>query len=323
MKSEKFFTSLFMLNIILIIAVVYSVKNDTMLSVFEEIFYSKKVNSGFMTFPPSILHDYGFRSDPDDVRKAGMDEIFSKTGIRHSDIDSLSTLPPFERAVMITKMFSSMGDGVCNESLSIADKITAAKKKSGCPKDFAEIFSALAQYSGLKTRIVKNEMSYAVEVFDGKKWFFIDPYFAMAAYNEDSHPLSYYQTADRLIHSGWIRFHFFGGENHCMYGKFPQDHPYYKNRTAFNSIYALMGDNIFSIAAKEASVPEKPKFVHIFAPYRQIKPYWVHVTVGEDSTVQLKKFVAGGLVIWVLLFIASNIVFPAYFIYTKTRRRRL
>jgi hypothetical protein len=219
-------------------------------------------------------------------------------------------------------MFSQMGNGICGDERSIPDKIIAASKKEGSSKDFAEIFSVLSQYTGLKTRIVKNEVSYAAEVIDGKKWFFIDPYFAMSAYDENSNPLSYYQLAERMENSGWVRYDFFGGENHCMSGKSLLDHPYYGNRQSFSSIYALMGDNIFSIAAKEASVPEKPKFVHTFAPYREVKPYWVHVAVGDDETVQLKKLAAGGVVIWVFLFIGADILLPIIFITSRLKGRK-
>lgn len=321
MKTEKFLVSLFMINLILAVILVYSIKNDTILNVFEDMFHSKTVSSGFLTFTPEVLKEYGFKSDTDEVKRAAMDDIFSKTTIKHSDLDRIANVPLVDRAMLIAKMYSTMGDGICLDGMSLWQKINMAKQKHGCSEDYAEIFSVLADYAGLKTRIVHNSLSYGVEIFDGRKWFFIDPYFALTFSDEDGNTLSYYQVAERMTGSKWIKFNFFGGKNHCMSGKNITNHPDYADASAFTSLYALMGDNIASIVNKEMTIPVKPKFVHMFAPYHEIKPYWIHVTVGRDSTSQLNRVVAGGLVLWILLFISADIVMPVYFIYSKLRKK--
>lgn len=322
MKTERFLVSLFMLNLLLAVVLIYSLKSDTMLSAFEDIFHSKKVSAGYMTFTPDILKTYGFKSDTDEVKSAAMNEIFSKTYINHNDLDRIENIPPLDRSILITKMFSTMGDGVCLKGMTLPQKILEVKKKHGCSEDFAEIFSVLATYTGLKTRMVHNNLSYGVEVFDGRKWFFIDPYFAMTVMDKQGKPLSYTKLASRMVHSGWMRFDFFGGKNHCMSGKAITDHPDYADRKAFSSVYALMGDNIISIVNKESTTPLKPKFVYMFAPYRDIKPIWVHTSLTSDATAQIKRTLATGLVLWVLLFFVTNIIMPVHFIWSKIKGKK-
>lgn len=322
MKTEKFFVSLFMLNIILIIILIFSLKNDMMLAAFEDIFYSKKKDSTFMSFPPEMMSQYGFVNESPEVFKAGMDEIFAKTHIKHSALEHLDSVPILDRARLIVRMYSSMGSGICSDDVSLPDRVNRARKKEGCPKDYAMIFSALARYAGIQNRIVKNAAVYGVEIFDGKKWIFIDPYFAVTAYDKEGNSLSFFDLNRKKTESENIRLDFFGGHNHCMFGKNTSEMPYYKNNGLFGSAYVLMGDNVFSIALKESSVPLKPKFVHTFAPYRSVKPHWIYSSVGYDSTEHLKKVLSAGIVIWVLLFLASDIIFPIYFIMSKFRTVR-
>lgn len=317
MKTEKFIVSLFMLNLILVIVLIFSLKNDTILNGFEEIFYSKKADSSFIKFPPDMMPQYGFITESPEVFSAGMNEIFSKTHIKQKSLEHLDSVPVFDRALLIVKMFSSMGNGICSDDSPLPERIIRAKNKEGCPKDYAMIYSVLAKYAGIKNRIVKNASVYGVEIYDGKKWIFIDPYFAVAAYDENGKNLSFFELNRRKLNNEQVRLDFFGGQNHCMYGKNASELPYYKAESGFGNTHVLMGDNIFSIALKEASVPLKPKFVHTFAPYRSVKPRWIYVSAGYDSTQQLKKVLSGGIVIWILLFIASDIILPVYFIRSK------
>lgn len=322
MKTERFIVSLFMINILLAVILVYTLKNETVLSAFDDIFHSKKVSAGNMTFTPNTLKQYGFKNDPENVKIQEMNRIFAETPLKHGDLDRIENIPPYDRSMLITKMFSSMGDGVCLDGMTLSQKINEAKKKHGCSKDYAEIFSVLATYTGLKTRMVHNNLSYGVEVFDGRKWFFIDPYFAITITNENGKPLSYPQVAWRMVHNGWMKFNFFGGVNHCMNGKSITEHPYYSDREAYSSIYSLMGDNIISIVNKEVTTPRSPRFVFMSAPYRDVKPYWMHVSLNTDITAQLKRTLAAGIVLWVLLLIATDFIMPIYFVWSKIKGKK-
>ncbi len=89
-----------------------------------------------------------------------------------------------------------------------------------------------------------------------KKWIYIDPYFAMSAAGKDGR-MSYLEFSDALLNNGWIKFEYFGGENHCMAGKPVADHPYFSNQEQFASIFSLNGNNIFRINELERKYSKK------------------------------------------------------------------
>jgi hypothetical protein len=321
MKTEKFIASLFMLNIILAIILVYSMKSDGILAVFEDIFYSKKVSAGYMTFSPELLGD-SFKRDTEADKADGYNRIFTETNIQRRYLTGISTVPPVERAGLIVKIMGKSGDGVCLNGLDIVGKIDLTEKRKGCSKDFAEVFSVLAGYTGLETRLVKNDEHYGVEIFDGKKWFFTDPYYAIIPFDDNSHPLSFTNMADKISKGKHVRLDCIGGNDHCFAGKPTEDHPYFMERADFASVYVLMGNNIFGILKKEAITPLKPKFVHTFAPYREVKPHWAHLITDTENTTHLRKIVVSFMMLWICLFIATDIVFPIYFIYSKLGRKK-
>ncbi|WP_277656427.1 hypothetical protein [Seleniivibrio woodruffii] len=321
MKFEKFITSFFMLNIILAVALVYSMKSDGILAVLEDVFYSKKVSAGYMTFSPELLGD-SFRRDTETDIQEGYAQIFSETNIKRQRLTNISAIPPVERSGMIIKMMGRAGDGICLNGKSITEKIMLTGKRKGCTKDFAEVFSVLAGYTGLDTRLVKNDENYAVEVFDGKKWFYADPYHAAVAFDDKDQPMSFLQMADRISRGKHIRLEPAGLENHPFYDTSEKAHPYFADREHFASVYTLMGNNIFAILKKEAITPLKPKFVFTFAPYREIKPHWAHLITDTENITHMRKIVVTFMLVWVGLCIGTNVVLPGYFIYSNLVSRK-
>ncbi|MGE4466061.1 hypothetical protein [Sphaerochaeta sp.] len=316
MKTEKFITSLFMLNIILAVILVYTMKSDGIIAVFEDIFYSKKVSAGYMTFSPELLGN-SFKRDTEADKNDGYNRIFTETNIKRRYLTGISNIPPVERAGLIIKIMGNSGDGNCLNGQDIVSKIKLTEHRKGCSEDFAEVFSVLAGYTGLDTRLVKNSNHYGVEIFDGKKWFFTDPYYAVIPFDDNSRPLSFTNMADRISRNRHIRLECVGGSDHCLAGKPSESHPYFSDRAAFASVYALMGNNIFGILKKEAITPLKPEFVYTFAPYREVKPHWAHLITDMENTDHLRKIVTGFMMLWIALFLAADVALPVYFVYSK------
>jgi hypothetical protein len=272
MRFERFIGTFFILNIILLIAVAYCSKNDLLLGIFEDIMHSEKRTAEYLQAPPASNQNFP-------------EEIFSETRIKRSDLDSLKSLPPYDQAKGIVKMFSLMGDGECLTGKTIIEKINATEDKKGCSKDYAEIFDILASYINLPSRVVKNSSSHANEIYDGSGWIFIDPYYAMSASDKNSGKLSYLSFADKMLNNGWLRLNFFGSEDHCMSGK-------------------------------------PLKALKYIMPYGKGKSDWAKVSIGANNNDIIRKYVTAALAVWILLFIATNLVLPAWFFLSMIGARR-
>ncbi|PLX68533.1 MAG: hypothetical protein C0603_05110 [Denitrovibrio sp.] len=246
MKLERFIVTFVMMNIVLMIAIVFSVKDFTVMEALSEIIYGQKTAPAHYALSPSKLKEEGFKSDNKEVFQNGMSEIYATTIISAEKIAKLNNLPPYEKGVEIVRMFSLMGDGECLSEPNIADKINQTAKKNGCSVDFAQIFTILAKASGLDARIVSNGIHYGAEIYNGNKWIYIDPYFAMSASGKEGR-MSYIEFSNAILNNGWIIFDYFGGENHCMNGKPIAEHPYFSDQELFASIYSLNGNNIFEV----------------------------------------------------------------------------
>jgi hypothetical protein len=309
MRFERFIGTFFILNIILLIAVAYCSKNDLLLGIFEDIMHSEKRTAEYLQAPPASNQNFP-------------EEIFSETRIKRSDLDSLKSLPPYDQAKGIVKMFSLMGDGECLTGKTIIEKINATEDKKGCSKDYAEIFDILASYINLPSRVVKNSSSHANEIYDGSGWIFIDPYYAMSASDKNSGKLSYLSFADKMLNNGWLRLNFFGSEDHCMSGKPLENHPYYGDKSQFAHIYTPLVDDTVSSIEAENYAADKFKALKYIMPYGKGKSDWAKVSIGANNNDIIRKYVTAALAVWILLFIATNLVLPAWFFLSMIGARR-
>lgn len=311
MKFERFISTFVMMNIVLLIAAAFAGKNDLMMSTLAKILYAKQVDSAYFELPPENLENFAKDSDKD--IKNAMSDIFAKTSISKEKFTEISSLAPYEHSVAIVKMFSLMGDGECLTGDNIVDKITKSSEKNGCAKDFAQIFTLLATAAGLDVRIVSNGMHYGTEIFDGEKWIYIDPYFAMSASSE-TEVMSYKQFAEAMLNNGWMRFNQFGGENHCMNGKQVTDHPYFGDKSMFANISVINGSNILEMLSLENRYNSKHALIKYLAPHKNGHPK-VFYSEPEDSEGSiLRKYVTAYMVVVALIFLGTNIVLPVYFI---------
>lgn len=317
MKFDKFIATFFMLNVVLGIAVVFSIKNRPVMETTAEIIYGRKVSAEYFDLPPEQLEN--FQKDSPGAVMDGMTEIFAETDITPESMEEISLLPPYERAAAIVKKFSLMGDGECLEGASLAEKINAAKQKKGCSYDFAQIFTALASYTGLESRIVSNGTHFGAEIYDGG-WIFIDPYFAMSVSSENGY-LSYADFSRRMLSDGWMRFDCFGGEDHCMTGKPIESHPYFGDRDKFAALITYSGSNTFETVKAEAAVKEKLMHTRVLAPYRNGRPEIIHAELVPSGNGIVRKYVMTGMGVIGLLFIAADIILPLYFLTGLILRR--
>jgi hypothetical protein len=310
MKFERFISTFVMMNIVIMIVLVFSAKNDLMMSNAAEIFFGTKTDISYFTLPP----------EKQQVQTDEYSEIFKNTRIKQEQLDELKILPPYERAVAVVQMFSLMGDGTCGGHPSISMMINDAESKKGCSKDFARIFAALALYAGLDTRIVSNGSHYGAEIYDGK-WIYIDPYFAMSASDENTR-LSYAEFASAMLNNGWIKFNYFGGTDHCMSGKQPEEHPYFSDSGQFSSIYAYSAGDVFHTVRLESIYHSKPAFLKHISPMMNgaAAPYYHDLAAGAKSTV--RKYVKVMAALIAVTIIATEIILPTYFITGVVVRRR-
>lgn len=313
MKFERFIAVFFMLNVVLMIAAAFSAKNETVSSAMADIIYGKKVAQDYFTLTPAELQKQGFKTDaPDDIERS-MSDIFENTYIKRSMIKDLEPLPPYERAVAIVKLFSLMGDGKCLTGLHIKDKINKAASKEGCAKDFAEIFTLLAQYAGLNVRMVSNGTHWGAEIFDGVKWIYIDPYFAMSAAEQD-HRMSYLEFSKAMLSNGWMRFEQFGGENHCLNGKDAAGLPYFKDAKSFAEVYSLNGNNVLELNRTERRLHNRLLIVRKLMQYGMGAPEPVYTDIGDSGAALIRKYVTGLLALLAVLFISADVILPVYYL---------
>lgn len=313
MKFERFIAVFIMMNILLLLAVVFSAKNHTMTTAAAEIIYGQKVPKSYFLLTPAQLQKRGFKTDSPDDFKMGMQDIFENTYIKKDMLQATEKLPPFERAKAIVRLFSLMGDGKCLYGLSMKDKINKAAHKDGCSKDFAEIFVLLATYTDLDARMVSNGSHYGAEIYDGKRWIYIDPYLAMAIGGED-HMLSYEEFAERMLHNGWMRFDYFGGENHCMSGKPAANLPYFGDTQAFAEIYSYNGNNIFQLNGIEMALKGKALAMRKLSPYGMGAPEEVYTDLETNNRSIIRKYVKAYMGVVALIFVFTNILLPIYFL---------
>jgi len=311
MKFERFIATFVMLNIVLLAGLVFSAKNHLIMKTISEIINGKETSSAYFDRSPSDLASDGFKTDSKANIVSAMAEVY-KT-IPQAKLDEISALPPYERAVAIVKSFSLMGDGKCLINKTIPEKLALTSKKEGCAMDFAQIFSLIATYTGLDNRIVSNGIHYGAEIYDGKNWIYIDPYFAMSVSSEDS-VLSYKDFSQRMISDGWMRFNFFGGENHCMSGKDIGTHPYFGDKMLFATIYTFNGNNVIKMAELESKYGSRPAFIKYLKPYKEGMPAITYTAIASNINTISKKYIMGLLAVLATIFIGTNIVLPIYYL---------
>lgn len=317
MKFERFIATFVMMNIVLLLGVVFTAKNHLMMMKMSEMIYGKSVPAAYFDTPPSELDT--FASDtPEDISDT-MEQVYSI--IPEEDLLKLADLPPYEKAVEIIRNFSLMGDGECLTDKTIPEKLKLAGKKEGCSKDYAEVFILLGSAIGLESRMVSNGLHYAAEIFNGKKWVYIDPYYAMSVSSESA-KLSFRELAERMIADGWMRFDFFGGEEHCMSGKPLENHPYFGDKMQFATLYAYNGDNVIQIAKLDKEYAKKPAFLKYTLPFKNGMPEMIYADLGQNENTITKKYVMGLLGVLAAIFIGTNIVLPAYFILGLISRKK-
>jgi len=312
MKFEKFIATFVMMNIVLMIGIVFSIKDGLVMEALSELIYGEKRSPDYYTLSPAELARDGFKTDPQELIQNEMDNIFEHTDLAEEKFEAIRPLPPYERAVEIVRLYSLMGDGECLSGLTIAEKIKKAEVKSGCSKDFAEIFILLGTYAGLETRMVSNGTHYGAEFFNGHKWIYIDPYFAMSISGKTQR-LSFAEFSQRMLSDGWIRFDFFGGDNHCMSGKQISDHPYFGDKNQYAEIYTLNGNNVIEMVAIENSLKDKPAFKRFLYPYNKVKGKLIITELQESQKSIIRKYVSGLMAILAVMFISTNILLPIYY----------
>jgi len=308
MKFDRFIAVFFMLNVILMAALAFSSKNIVISEASAELFYGKYVSASYFQKSPAELRDDGFQTD-----KVNFEIIFKNNHEIKEKVDKLTDLPPYEKAIGIVKTFSLMGDGICLKNADLSEKLTRSAKKEGCSKDFAYIFTALASYSGLDARIVSNGTHFGGEVWTGESWVYIDPYFAMSVSDEDS-PLSYTEFSEKMINNGWMRFNYFGGKNHCMYGKPLGEHPYFGDKNSFASVYSLNGSNVFEIVKAEIKYVSSIVIKETLLPYKNGKPELIYTDIADSQRSLIRKYVTGFLAMLAVLFLCADIILPAYYL---------
>jgi len=290
MKLEKFIGTFFILNIIMLVAVAFVSKNDLMLTIMEDIFYTESKPISYLETPPK--------------------------GLAKNSEDK-----PYQQAKAIIKSFGNMGDGKCLTGLGLGEKLRAVKENKGCSKDYAEVFDILAEKEGINSRIVKNDSWYANEIYSNGKWVFIDAYYAMSATDENANLLSYLNFSEKMLNNGKMAFKFFGGKNHCLSGKPLENHPYYGDKSKFAHIYTpISGDTEKSIEA-EKKYAGKFKAFEFLKPYSSGKSEWARVSISSNDRDIIKKYVLAGMLVWVLTFIGTNIVLPVSSIILWLRSR--
>lgn len=317
MKFERFIATFIMMNIVLLLGVVFFAKNHLIMMKVSEMIYGENVSAEQFDLPPSKLNS--FASDSPEDNADAMEKIYSI--IPEEDLLKLADLSPYEKATGIIKMFSLMGDGKCLTDKTIPEKLELSKKKEGCSKDFTEIFILLASNSGIEARPVSIGTHYAAEIYNGKKWIYIDPYYAMSVSSETA-LLSFRELAERMLSDGWMRFNFFGGEEHCMSGKPLANHPYFGDKMQFAVIYAFNGNNVLQMSKLDNLYGKKPAFIKYIAPYKNGMPEMMYTELGENEHTIVKKYVKGLLALLAAIFIGTNIVLPLFFIVGLLSRKK-
>lgn len=143
----------------------------------------------------------------------------------------------------------------------------------------------------------------------------------MSAAGKDGR-MSYLEFSDALLNNGWIKFEYFGGENHCMAGKPVADHPYFSNQEQFASIFSLNGNNIFRINELERKYSKKPAFMKHLYPYMKGKPTLLITELKPTDRSIVRKYVAGLMAVIFIVFIGTNILLPAYYLTCLLRQYR-
>jgi len=313
MKFEKFIATFFMVNIIALIALVYSAKNELVLDTSALVIYGQNQSGAYFELSPEALSEKGFKTDSPETVQKNFEKIFQSTFIDKEKLDEIKNLTPYERAVSIVQLFSKMGDGKCLTGLPLTEKINMTADKKGCSEDFADIFTVLAAYTGLPARVVSNGQHFGAEIYDGAKWIYIDPYFAMSASDEKKR-MSFPEFAETLLKNGWIRFDFFGGEEHCMSGKSIPGHPYFGDTSQFAEIYTENGNNIFEQTSTALSLKDKPLFVRILYPYQLSEPEPIIYSIADSHGTIIRKYISGAIAVVALLLVFANIALPLYFL---------
>lgn len=206
-----------------------------------------------------------------------------------------------------------MGDGICQTGKTITEKINNAAKKEGCAKDYAQIFMTLAGEADLTARLVSNGIHYGAEIFDGNSWIYIDPYFAMSISSEDS-LLSFTQFAEKMLTGGWMRFNYFGGENHCMSGKDISKHPYFSDVSQFSSVFVVDSGDVAKMLRLERQFGNKTAVKKYLFPFRNgaDELYYTNLDDGPKSIIH--KYTAGLLALLATIFAGTEIVLPVYYL---------
>lgn len=319
MKFERFIATFVMMNIVLMIAVVFTAKDKIFMETTSQILFAEKVTPEFFTLPPDKLDSHGFVNGSKSALIDTAEDIFKNSHFGADDINQIADLSPYEKSVSLIKMFSLMGDGKCLAGKTSGEKIKAMASKNGCAKDFAEIFAVLAEYSGIKVRIVSNGLHFANEIFDGDKWIYIDPYFAMSVSSETGY-MSYKQFSEAMINDGWMRFNYFGGEEHCMSGKPIAEHPYFGDKYAFAALYMYNGNNFAEIIDLERELSGKALFKRKLIPYKNNTPQLVYTEIADSNESIIRKYVATALAVIAAIFAGTNIALPVYFLTGLFRR---
>jgi len=319
MKFERFIATFVMMNIVLMLIVVFSAKNEIFTETASQILFGEKVTPDFFTLSPKELERTGFIKGDTKFFDQQMSDIFEKTNTSRGELDNLKKLPAYERSKKIVQMFSLMGDGKCMTEAALPEKINRMADKEGCANDFALVFGMLARYTGLEVRIVSNGFHEASEVFDGEKWIYIDPYFAMTAASKDGF-MSYIQFAEAMVNDGWMRFEYFGGSEHCMSGKPIAEHPYFGDKQTFASVYLYNGDNFPEIVKTQRELSDKALFIRKSVPYKNSTPELVYTEVTHSSDSILRKYVKTGMAVIALIFAGTNIMLPIYYLAGLFRR---
>lgn len=311
MNFERFIATFVMMNIVLMLAIVFAGKDEIFTETASQVLFGKKASPEFFTLKPSELEN--FQEADRDLFNKTMNDIFTETHISKTDLDKISSLPPYEQSAEIVKLYSLMGDGECLEGLSASEKINKMRNKEGCSKDFAQIFGLLASYNGLDVRMVSNGFHFANEIFDGKQWVYIDPYLAMSVSAKDGR-MSYIQFADAMVNDGWMSFRYFGGEDHCMNGKPVAEHPYFGDKFSFASVYMYNGDNFAQMLQTQQDLADRALFIKKYKPYKQNAPALVYSEVTDSRDGILRKYVTAGLLVAGAVFAGTNIVLPLWFL---------
>jgi hypothetical protein len=261
-------------------------------------------DSGYFNETPAELVRGGFRFDRDVDVTSFRDSLRRDTGLSDTLVSISQIAGSPERARALVNVFSSADRaGGCGRLLDMRDKLAWIREGHGCCSDHTDVFIALAEVVGLPAREVRSANHAVVEVFDQerRRWFFVDPLFAVMATREGVY-VPVRDLADSSSRSS-IVFDFFGGVAHPHSPENRLFHGLYANPGYFHSLRITAGSNVLAQYADQPMLKAVPKSVFEFVQHLSgTRPGFVQVIpLGSSFGRQLSRTVA-----WALLGVLAG-----------------